>query len=70
MQGAIIFLNSCEEAAIRAQNDRKKITTTDWGDRKCLALLPNFTSSFLWLSIFPGSNAPMLPGFKAPCNYQ
>ena len=40
--------------------------TTDWGDRKFLALLPNFTSNFLWLSRFPGSNAPTLPGFMAP----
>ena len=35
-------------------------------DRKFLALLPNFISNFLWLSRFPGSNAPALPGFIAP----
>jgi len=37
---------SCEAAVIRAQNDSEKVTT-DWGDRKFLALLPNFTSNFL-----------------------
>ena len=37
---------SCGTAVIRAQNDSKKVTT-DWGDRKFLALLPNFTSNFL-----------------------
>ena len=57
---------SCGTAVIRAQNNSKKVTT-DWGDRKFLALLPNFTSNFLWLSRFPGSNASTLPGFKAPC---
>ena len=37
---------SCGTAVIRAQNNSKKVTT-DWGDRKFLALLPNFTSNFL-----------------------
>jgi len=37
---------SCEAAVIRAQYDSEKVTT-DWGDRKFLALLPNFTSNFL-----------------------
>ena len=51
---------------IRSYNNSKKVTT-DWGDRKFLALLPNFTANFLWLSRFPESNAPILPSFKAPC---